>query len=196
MISAYPEYYKDFSCIASACRHSCCIGWEIDIDPVSAERYRKTEGALGEKMCRCIDFEAEQPHFILGEDERCPFLDGNNLCEIILTLGEDAISEICTGHPRFRTYLSERTETGLGLCCEEAARLILSQERPFAIVEEGEGEYTMDEDYLMDLRGEILDIMAEAGRPICRRMEAVLGFCGYCDRQHQSDYASQYQQNQ
>lgn len=177
MISAYPEYYKDFACIASACRHSCCIGWEIDIDPVSAERYRKTEGALGEKMCRCIDFASEQPHFILGEDERCPFLDGNNLCEIILTLGEDAISEICTDHPRFRTYLSERTETGLGLCCEEAARLILTWDKPLEILEEGEGAYTADEDWLMDLREEIFEIMGDGKRPVHERMEAVLNLC-------------------
>ena len=27
-----PDYYKEFSCIADHCRHSCCIGWEIDID--------------------------------------------------------------------------------------------------------------------------------------------------------------------
>ncbi len=178
MITAYPDYYKDFACIASACRHSCCIGWEIDIDPVSAEHYKKTEGALGEKMCRCIDFVSEQPHFILGEDERCPFLDGNNLCEIILTLGEDAISDICTDHPRFRTYLSERTEIGLGLCCEEAARLILSQERSFALVEEGDGEYTMDEDCLMDLREEIFEIMDKSEMPVCKRMEAALELCG------------------
>jgi len=177
MITAYPDYYKDFACIASACRHSCCIGWEIDIDPVSAERYKNTGGALGEKMCRCIDFASEQPHFILGEDERCPFLNENNLCEIILAMGEDAISDICTDHPRFRTYLSERTEIGLGLCCEEAARLVLTWDKPMNVLEEGEGEYTPDEDYLMDLREEIFEIMNRDSLPLLRRMWAVMGLC-------------------
>ena len=27
-----PDYYNKFSCIADKCRHSCCVGWEIDID--------------------------------------------------------------------------------------------------------------------------------------------------------------------
>ena len=27
-----PDYYREFHCIADKCRHSCCIGWEIDID--------------------------------------------------------------------------------------------------------------------------------------------------------------------
>ena len=28
----YPDYYPEFRCSASACKHNCCIGWEIDID--------------------------------------------------------------------------------------------------------------------------------------------------------------------
>ena len=34
-----PKYYEDFSCIADKCRHSCCIGWEIDIDPETLAKY-------------------------------------------------------------------------------------------------------------------------------------------------------------
>ena len=30
MTVTVPSYYKDFKCIADKCRHSCCIGWEID----------------------------------------------------------------------------------------------------------------------------------------------------------------------
>lgn len=176
MIFAYPEYYKEFKCIASDCRHSCCIGWEIDLDPATACLYKNTEGPLGEKMERCIAW-GDEPHFILGENERCPFLNGDNLCEIILELGEEAISQICTEHPRFRNYMSERTEIGLGLCCEEAARLIVSREKPFELVEEGEGEYTADEDYLMDLRDEAFEIMNDTGLPLLRRMAMVLELC-------------------
>ncbi|MBO5975857.1 MAG: flagellin lysine-N-methylase, partial [Oscillospiraceae bacterium] len=176
MIEVYPEYYKDFKCIASECRHSCCIGWEIDIDEESAERFKSVSGELGDKLRRSISG-GDEPHFILSENERCPFLNENNLCEIILELGEDAICQICADHPRFRTYLSERTEIGLGLCCEEAGRLIIGRSEPFSLIEEGEGFYTADEDALMDLREEIFEIMAEE-RPICRRMDKVLSLCG------------------
>ena len=177
MITAYPEYYKEFACIASDCRHNCCIGWEIDIDTNTAEKYKSIGGELGERMKRCIDWSGE-PHFILGEGERCPFLNGRNLCDIILGLGESSICDICTDHPRFRTFLSERTEIGIGLCCEEAGRLIISRELPFALHEEGEGEYTADEDALMDLREEIFEIMNDTAFPVCRRIEAVFALCG------------------
>ena len=78
MITAYPEYYKEFSCIASRCRHNCCIGWEIDIDPETAEKYRDVGGERGERMKNFIEWCGE-PHFILGEGERCPFLNERNL---------------------------------------------------------------------------------------------------------------------
>lgn len=177
MIYAYPEYYKDFKCIAGECSHSCCIGWEIDIDGETAERYRRVGGELGQRMKSCINWQAEQPHFILDDGERCPFLNKDNLCDIILGLGEDSISQICTDHPRFRTFLSEREEIGLGLCCEEAARMILGREEPFMLIEEGEGEYSLDEDALMDVREAVFEIVSGEGR-ISERMDALLELCG------------------
>ena len=39
MLIVYPDYYKDFSCIAGDCEDTCCAGWEIVIDPKSLKRY-------------------------------------------------------------------------------------------------------------------------------------------------------------
>ena len=37
MIESVPNYYDKFKCIADRCKHSCCIGWEIDIDDDTME---------------------------------------------------------------------------------------------------------------------------------------------------------------
>ena len=37
-----PDYYKDFKCLAGDCKHSCCIGWEVDIDADTLE-YKGTK---------------------------------------------------------------------------------------------------------------------------------------------------------
>ena len=124
----FPDYYKDFRCIAGDCRHSCCIGWEIDIDEDSLAFFESVPGEFGDRLRQNISKYGDA-HFVLGEGERCPFLNRDNLCDIILTLGEEHICGICTDHPRFRNELPGRVETGLGLCCEEAARLILSKKR-------------------------------------------------------------------
>lgn len=38
-----PDFYDAFHCIASRCRHSCCVGWEIDIDGDTADLYSSDE---------------------------------------------------------------------------------------------------------------------------------------------------------
>ena len=124
-----PNYYKSFSCIADRCQHSCCIGWEIDIDEDSLDYYKSIDGDIGEFLSKNIENDGETAHLrLISEEERCPFLQKNGLCRMSLTFGEESLCHICREHPRFYHEFSDREEVGLGLCCEEAARLILSQE--------------------------------------------------------------------
>ena len=119
-----PTYYKKFKCIADRCEHSCCIGWEIDIDENTLEKYKQLKGGYGEVIKNSISLE-DTPHFRLGEGERCPHLDECGLCKIILSMGEDYLSDICREHPRFYNFTNV-AEVGIGISCPEAARLILS----------------------------------------------------------------------
>ena len=171
----FPDYYKDFQCIAGACSHSCCIGWEIDIDPDTAAFYDTVPGELGQRLKKNISRDG-QPHFILGQGERCPFLNESNLCDIILTLGEEHICGICTDHPRFRNELPGRLETGLGLCCEEAARLILGRQTPMTLESSGEPEDIQDE--ILALRDQVLALLQNRRSSIPRRVEDMLALCG------------------
>ncbi|MBR0462814.1 MAG: flagellin lysine-N-methylase [Clostridia bacterium] len=160
-----PEYFASFRCTASACRHTCCAGWEIDIDPEALSRYERLPGAFGDRVRQSVSTEGT-PHFILTEDERCPLLNGENLCDLILHEGEGALCQICRDHPRFRNYFSGRVEIGLGLVCEEATRLILSWPRPLRLVslEGGEPETaTEDEQFLFSYRSEWLASISEIG---------------------------------
>lgn len=133
MKQIHPNYYKKFTCIADRCRHSCCIGWEIDIDPDTYEKYKKVPGDFGDRLRAGISC-GDVPCFKLGDGDRCTFLNGSGLCDIILTLGEDALCGICADHPRFRNFFADRTETGLGISCEEACRIILSETEPMCLV--------------------------------------------------------------
>ena len=82
MLTVYPDYYPAFRCIAGDCKHSCCIGWEIDIDEESLAKYRAMPGALGTRLRQNISA-GDPPHFVLGEGERCPFLNQCGLCDRI-----------------------------------------------------------------------------------------------------------------
>lgn len=125
MILRLPDYCRGFRCSAGSCSDNCCIGWEIDIDGKTAEYYRTVGGAFGNRLRENISW-GEVNSFIL-QDERCPFLNKGNLCDIILALGEDKLCHICTEHPRYYEWFDGIKEGGVGLCCEEAARLILEK---------------------------------------------------------------------
>ena len=140
-----PDYFDRFKCIAGACKDSCCIGWEIDVDAECLEEYSNATGELGERLKRCIDW--EERHFILqGKEERCPFLNCENLCDLIIGLGEESLCEICREHPRYYEWYENLTEAGVGLCCEEAARLVLECEAPARFVVEEISENRRSED--------------------------------------------------
>ena len=65
-----PDYYKDFVCIADRCNHSCCIGWEIDIDEDTREYYRTVPGEMGKRLAGNIVDGEETACFRLGEGEQ------------------------------------------------------------------------------------------------------------------------------
>ena len=174
MLTVRPDFYDDFACLASRCRHSCCVGWEIDVDPETLAFYSTLEGPLGRELREKIALKPT-PHFRLTAGERCPFLRGDGLCRLILALGEDSLCDICALHPRFFNEFPGRMEMGLGLCCEEAARLLTGGKGPLRLVIEDDGEGAPAPPPLLELRGEIFAVLGDAARPLTERMKSALG---------------------
>ena len=135
-----PGYYSAFKCLAEKCRNSCCIGWEIDVDEEALEKYK----ALPHIMST-VDM-SDTPHFRLCESDRCPHLDELGLCKIIREYGEDYLSHICREHPRFYNFTARGKEIGLGLSCEEAARIVLSSDDYYPLLEIAETKEDISEE--------------------------------------------------
>ena len=177
-----PDYYPKFACLMGDCRHSCCIGWEIDIDDESLERFRSTGGAIGEDLRSSIVEENGCACFRLKEDERCPFLNDTGLCRLIIELGEDALCQICADHPRFRNFFTGREEIGLGLSCEAAAKLILTHtDKTKTIILEDDGIIEdMDpfEEDITLLRSELIECMQDRSLPVSHRLKRIAGKAG------------------
>lgn len=175
-----PKYYKDFKCKGGSCSDNCCIGWEIDIDSETLLKYDSEKGSLGERLKKNISRE-DTPHFKLF-GERCPFLNSANLCDIIIERGEGYLCDICREHPRFYTTLDDMIFGGVGLCCEEAARLVLTAEKPEYITLEREGESeACDGDLLeifLDLREKISKIFVEKEQTLVYIVEELKSLVG------------------
>ena len=162
------------------------------MDEGALARYESVGGELGERLRTCIDREADPPCFVLTPDERCPFLNRNGLCDLITELGEDSLCHICADHPRFRNVLPDRVELGLGLCCEAAARLVLSQTELTEIQELSPAEaardrYTREEPEINEglsrwglrLRENSLHIAQNRGYSIGARADYMVNVLGY-----------------
>ncbi len=173
--------FDPFRCAASACRDSCCIGWEIDIDPDTLSIYRQVGGGFGERLQQNIVTEPDgTSHFRLTTGERCPFLNEDNLCDIILRLGEGALCDICDQHPRFYNDYDNLQETGLGLCCEAAGQLFFSSDRPLTIRAPATAEDAPDEGsaeslpLLLHLRGQLFSLLQDCSLPLQARFTGLL----------------------
>lgn len=177
-----PDYYDKFKCIAEKCRHSCCIGWEIDIDDDTLCLYDAIGGKTGEKLKSCIDRTGEYAHFITDEKGRCPFLNESNLCDLIINHGDGALCDICADHPRFRNFYTDRIEEGLGLTCEEAARIILTNSDKVEIKlteDDGTTEKTDNsEKSFFALRGKIFEMLQNREVPVDMRLMGIVSALG------------------
>lgn len=167
-----PNYYKDFKCIADKCSHNCCTGWDIEIDIESFEKYKTMPIGIKEK----IVIDDGVPYFKAESDGRCPFFNQKGLCDIISQYGENALCQICSDHPRFKNFYTEFTEIGIGMCCEEAARLILSQTEKFYLSIPEPTDVT--ECSFFKLRQTVFDILQDREFSIDERFENITDFFG------------------
>lgn len=175
------NFFQNFHCIAGDCKHSCCIGWEIDIDEDTLESYRKIGGDFGRRLSENIATD-DTPHFKLTKDERCPFLNEQNLCDIILNLGEESLCQICTDHPRFRNFFSDHTEIGLGLCCEAAAKQVLGfkEKAEEVVLEEENGGEPLSawEQTILSARQKLIAVAQDRSLPFSARVQAISDYAG------------------
>ncbi len=178
MLYTIPHYYKKFQCIAGECPDTCCAGWQIVIDDRTREKYRRAEGAFGNRLHNSIDWKESCFQQYEG---RCAFLNDENLCDIYQEAGKEMLCRTCRNYPRHIEEFEGSREISLSLSCPEAARLILSCREPvqFLTAEKaGEEEYE-DFDFflctkLTDARDLMIRLLQDRREPVSLRIAMVL----------------------
>ena len=143
MLYTFPHYYGQFQCIAGECEDTCCAGWEIMIDEASLKRYRKVKGAFGNRLYNSINWKEGS---FCQYDNRCAFLNEENLCDLYTELGPSALCSTCRSYPRHLEQFEGCREISLCLSCPEAARIILGCEEKVRFISRSrEGEETYED---------------------------------------------------
>lgn len=138
-----PSYTEGFKCIGGACEDSCCIGWDIDIDKKTFQKYYRTKDAtIKEKFVNhisrspdCYNKDVDYGRIAINDSKWCPFLEEDKLCEIQRNMGEDYLSNVCYSFPRIYNVLNGIYEYSLSLSCPEAVRQLLFNEDPIVFLE-------------------------------------------------------------
>lgn len=202
MIYEYPDYYKEFHCIGGVCKDSCCAGWEVDIDDDTAEMYKNVPLPIGDRLREKLIGGRGHYRFKLCPDKRCPFLNSDQLCDIILAMGQGGLSVTCTEYPRYTIETPFYQLTDLTLSCPEASRIFFSTEDPVTY-EEREEEYhdtdweedpffddedSEDEDFdeedkarldrVLALRRDVMKILKDRSLPISERDRRIAALFG------------------
>lgn len=176
-----PKYYLDFSCIADKCKHSCCIGWEIDVDEQTMNKYSSMKGEYSENIRNSIEM-GDAPHFKLAENDRCPHLNEKGLCKIILNCDENYLCDICREHPRFYNFTNAGKEVGLGMSCEAACNLILSSDNfdEFVVISEDEKPIEITEFDATEERNKIYQILRKDDFTLSEKIQLISDYYDIC----------------
>lgn len=173
----YPDYYRTFTCTGSACSDTCCACWGISVDRDTMRRYLSLPGELGDRMRRSID---RKTGSFQMQNGRCPFLNQENLCELILKQGEDLLCDTCRRYPRHVEVYGPLRELSLSLSCPEAVKLILGGEKRTRLITkkiktqrplQRSGHFIR---LLLSVRSEMFRILSDRRRPIDQRMALIL----------------------
>ena len=175
----FPNYYKEFSCIAGSCPDTCCAGWQIVIDNKTLKKYQHFKGPFHNRLHNDIDW---KEHVFRQYNRRCAFLNEENLCDIYTEAGPKMLCDTCRNYPRHIEEFEGLREISLSLSCPEAARILLSQKEKvhFVTIEKEAAEETYDDfDYflftaLMDTRDLLIKIIQNRNVPIRKRLWKVL----------------------
>lgn len=118
-----PNFFDEFHCLANNCKNTCCANWEIEIDNKSLLKYSNTK-----KLENIDDYSIKKNknYIFKTQNNRCIFLDDDNLCKIVKKYGDKYLCEICNEFPRFYINLKTYRFVGLGLDCEKVVEIVLN----------------------------------------------------------------------
>ena len=191
MFITKPAYFDQFRCIAGSCPDSCCKEWEVQVDPLSAQRYRALPGPLGDRLRQVLRDEDGETVMTI-ENSRCPMWRSDGLCRIQAELGEGALCRTCREFPRLTHDYGDFQELQLELSCPEAARILLSAPpaEPITLEVPGGEDPEYDEEAMAVLkatRQQFLAILADRSRPLGESLSLALLYG--CQAQDQLDGA-------
>ncbi|MGL5066957.1 MAG: flagellin lysine-N-methylase [Sarcina sp.] len=121
--------YNDFKCIAEKCKHTCCIGWQIDIDDETYNKYKSSTYFKNDMNLKFTKNKDKSVSMKLNKDKKCGFLQEDFLCEIHSNRGEDFLCDTCRIYPRGINIAGNKVEKHIYSSCQAMIEMFLLNDR-------------------------------------------------------------------
>lgn len=165
MAELIQEFYHQFHCVADQCSFTCCQEWEIAIDSDTYQVWKKKAySCTGRKLNSYTKKENGRRQVKLLENQKCPFLREDRLCQLVMDYGDEILSQTCATFPRQSHVFSNRVEHSVVSCCPEvidyfaaADTVNFQQKEELAWSEEA----TDEEKLLFDIREEMMRVLSD-----------------------------------
>ena len=160
-----PDFYDEFSCIADRCTFTCCQEWKIAVDDDTYEKWKSIpcpEGMEQKKLCECTTIKDGGCVISLNEKKRCPFLQDDELCKLVLQHGDEVLSETCAMFPREIHDFEDHKEYALMPCCPAVIDFL--KDRDFQLVTDNLAEGWNGGDLLFQIRQFFMELMEDKTR--------------------------------
>ena len=134
-----PDWMADFHCAEGDCPHTCCQGWNIEVDGAHGKRFAEMEDTkmkqllLKGKVRRTGNTKADEIYRLQLRKfplERCPLMTAGGKCSMQLSFGADILCDTCYFFPRLFKQIDGAAQMTASLACPEAARRALFRNEP------------------------------------------------------------------
>ncbi|MBE5960992.1 MAG: hypothetical protein E7256_06330 [Lachnospiraceae bacterium] len=149
-----PDFYDSFQCTADQCSMTCCKEWRIEVDGDTYEEWKSL--SLEDDKTKLTDSvklgEDGYGTIKLNKEKKCPFLNKESLCRLVMKFGDGALSKTCAIFPRETHEFENRTEYTMATSCPTIVDFLKEREK-FSLVGEREEEDVLFymRDYMMKL---------------------------------------------
>lgn len=190
-----PDYYPDFRCKISACRESCCSGWQVT---VSLSEYYRLLGAdcpkklrqLLDRGLRVVDNPRDERYAAIEKNYEgdCLLHGADGRCMLQDCCGEKALSAVCRLYPR-APRSKYGLEASMSASCERVAELLMQRDEKLSFI-----EHNTDFDIQLPkprdcfaagiyrpMRAALMSLLQRREYPLADRLCAVAELCAALD---------------
>lgn len=129
-----PNYYDKFQCVAGACTMTCCQEWKIAVDEETNNKWKKIvpPESMQTKKKTLEQFTVLKDGgrvIELEKNQKCPFLNKEKLCKLVMAHGDEILSETCKLFPREIHDFGTHKEFSLMQSCPAVIDLLNKEEK-------------------------------------------------------------------